>query len=125
MRESSWREQEALEARLRQTEQARTSLLASQSSLRSSLQQHQAVLEETDAQREKETGHMSSLEVSSTDTYSSGCRNDAFVPFTKGFCWYLQFVHVACCTLLAKSVTKTTLCRPPLGFPYITWFMLY
>lgn len=64
MRESSWREQEALETKLRQTEQARTSLLANQSSLRSSLQQHQAVIEEKDAQREKESGHMSSLEVS-------------------------------------------------------------
>ncbi len=72
MRESSWREQEALETRLRQTEQDRTSLLASQSSLRASLQQHQAVMEEKDVQHEKESGHLSSLEVGIRILESSG-----------------------------------------------------
>ncbi|KAK9833948.1 hypothetical protein WJX74_010630 [Apatococcus lobatus] len=62
MRESSWREQEALETKLRQTERERSSLIASQSSLRMSLQHQQSQLEQTEAQREKESDQMNTLE---------------------------------------------------------------
>lgn len=62
MRESSWREQEALETKLRQTERERSSLVASQSSLRMSLQHQQSQLEQSEALRGKESDQMNTLE---------------------------------------------------------------